>query len=147
VTEVPEGLTGRTVADAMLTEPTLASPDTSVAELRTSFENDHLHAALVVDADGCLVRVVDPADLLGRRPGEAASDVGVLAGRVLRADTDLALTWWAMLASGRRRLAVTDPDGRLLGLLCLKRSGAGFCSDAGVAERRAARASATPAPR
>ena len=45
----------------------------------------------------------------------------------------------AMQASGDRRLAVVEDDGRLLGLLCLKRSGDGFCTDAGVAERRAAR--------
>jgi hypothetical protein len=33
----------------------------------------------------------------------------------------------------RRRLAVTSDDSRLLGLLCLKANGSGFCSDADVA--------------
>ena len=32
-------------------------------------------------------------------------------------------------------LAVTNTEGRLLGLLCLKASGLGFCSDADVTSR------------
>ena len=34
-----------------------------------------------------------------------------------------------MIMTGRRRAAVTGADGLLLGLLCLKASRAGFCSD------------------
>ncbi|MGW1564687.1 hypothetical protein ACWCQ1_51030 [Streptomyces sp. NPDC002144] len=40
-----------------------------------------------------------------------------------------------MALDGRRRLAVTDGCGRLLGLLCLKRSGNGYCSDEGIRAR------------
>jgi hypothetical protein len=40
-----------------------------------------------------------------------------------------------MTATGRRRAAVTSADGRLLGLLCLKASRAGFCSDQDVRAR------------
>jgi hypothetical protein len=40
-----------------------------------------------------------------------------------------------MTATGRRRAAVTSADGRLLGLLCLKVSRAGFCSDQDVRAR------------
>jgi hypothetical protein len=40
---------------------------------------------------------------------------------------------------GRRRLAVTDEAGRLLGLLCLKKDGTGYCSDDGIRERAAER--------
>jgi len=40
-----------------------------------------------------------------------------------------------MIATGRRRAAVTSADGRLLGLLCLKASQAGFCSDQDVRAR------------
>jgi len=46
-----------------------------------------------------------------------------------------------MQAAGQRRAAVVDGDGLLLGLLCLKHHGGGFCTDAGVASRRAARRS------
>ena len=41
----------------------------------------------------------------------------------------------AMNTAGRRRAAVTSADGRLLGLLCLKASQAGFCSDQDVRAR------------
>ena len=41
----------------------------------------------------------------------------------------------AMTTAGRRRAAVTSADGRLLGLLCLKASRAGFCSDQDVRAR------------
>jgi FdhD protein len=40
-----------------------------------------------------------------------------------------------MTATGRRRAAVTSADGRLLGLLCLKASRRGFCSDQDVRAR------------
>ena len=53
----------------------------------------------------------------------------------------------AMLAAGGRRLAVVDHRLRLLGLLCLKRSGLGFCSDRDVAARALANgAPFAPAP-
>jgi hypothetical protein len=37
--------------------------------------------------------------------------------------------------SGKRRLAMIDDDGKLIGLLRLKRSGNDFCSDENVQER------------
>jgi hypothetical protein len=48
-----------------------------------------------------------------------------------------------MITTGRRRAAVTSADGRLLGLLCLQASQAGFCSDQDVRAR--ARGKADPA--
>jgi hypothetical protein len=45
------------------------------------------------------------------------------------------VAWLAMTATGQRRNAVISEDGRLLGLLCLKASQAGFCSDEDVADR------------
>ena len=69
-------------------------------------------------------------------PGNAlALTVGRLRGRVTRPDADLAATWKAMTAQARRRLAVVDDRGDLLGLLCLKRSGLGFCADTDVRAR------------
>jgi len=44
-----------------------------------------------------------------------------------------------MSRTGRRRLAVVDDGGVLVGLLCLKRTGRGFCSDLDVASRAASR--------
>jgi hypothetical protein len=42
-----------------------------------------------------------------------------------------------MLACGRRRLAVVGRDGKFQGLLCLKRSRSGFCSNRDVWARSA----------
>ena len=51
------------------------------------------------------------------------------------AEANLAEVRRAMTETGRRRAAVTSADGRLLGLLCLKASRAGFCSDQDVRAR------------
>lgn len=138
--DVPAGLAGRTAGDAMVHRPEVASTSATVADLHAFFGDDHMHAALVVDGSGRLLTVVERADLDGHGPDHAAVDLGSLDGRTLRAETDLVEAWLLMRESGRRRLAVVDPcTERLLGLLCLTRSGLGFCTDAGVAERRAAR--------
>ncbi|MFZ2012666.1 MAG: CBS domain-containing protein [Nocardioides sp.] len=140
VGDVPEELSGRNVGDVMLHAPQVIAPTATVADLHAFFGDDHLHAALVVDASGRLLTVVERADLRGHGPAEAATDLGRLADRTLAVETDLPEAWLLMRRSGRRRLAVVDPHTHLLlGLLCLRRSGLGFCTDAGVAERRAAR--------
>ena len=65
----------------------------------------------------------------------AAAPLGRLAGRTVPAEANLAEVRRAMTETGRRRAAVTSADGRLLGLLCLKASRAGFCSDQDVRAR------------
>ncbi len=58
-------------------------------------------------------------------------------------DTELHEARELLVRSGRRRLAVVGSDGRFLGLLCLKRTHQGFCSDLDVRARtRAGRAGA-----
>jgi predicted transcriptional regulator len=119
----------------MIRSPKLLGPATTIAQVREFFGDDHVHTALLVDR-GRLLAVVEPFDLTGSPPaGNPAVTVGRLRGRVTRPDADLATTWKAMTALGRRRLAVVDSHGNLLGLLCLKRSGLGFCSDADVRAR------------
>lgn len=118
----------------MLPCPKVCPVDTSVAQARALLADDHVHALLIVDA-GVLRAVVERPDLAGAPPGDPARAYGRLPGRVVGAQDDLAATWRAMVADGRRRLAVVDPDGRLLGLLCLKRSGRGFCSEDDVEAR------------
>jgi hypothetical protein len=65
----------------------------------------------------------------------AAAPLGRLAGRTVGAGASLAEVQRAMNATWRRRAAVTSDDGRLLGLLCLKASRAGFCSELDVRAR------------
>ncbi|MCF7551033.1 CBS domain-containing protein [Pseudonocardia sp. WMMC193] len=123
------------VAAAMLHAPKTCGPATTVGQARAAFADDHVHALLVVE-DGTLLAVVERADLPGRPAGAPVRHIGGLAGRTVRPDADLFAVRDALRAAGRRRLAVVDGCGRLLGLLCLKRSGAGFCSDAGVRARQ-----------
>jgi CBS domain-containing protein len=128
-------LSGASVRDAMLRRPKLLGPAATIAQVRELFHDDHVHVALLVDR-GKLLAVVEPSDLIDALPASSpAVTVGRLQGRVTRPDADLVATWETMTAHGRRRLAVIDGDGNCLGLLCLKRSGLGFCSEADVRSR------------
>ncbi|MEJ2869466.1 CBS domain-containing protein [Actinomycetospora sp. OC33-EN08] len=129
-----------TVGDAHLRTPKVHGPDVSVGAARLFFLDGHVHALLLVSAAGVLVAVVERDDLAGLPDGARAGSVGRLGGRVAAPGDDLEDTRRAMAARGQRRLAVVDSDGVLLGLLCLKRHGRGFCSAADVAARDADRA-------
>ncbi len=127
------------VADHVVSQPYLLRAGATVADAERLFADDHLHAALLVDEDDVLVSVVLRADLDGLDPnrrGEPLAARGRLDGRTVAPHDDAELVRRAMVADGDRRLAVVDAEGRLLGLLCLKRTGLGFCSDAGVRARR-----------
>jgi CBS domain-containing protein len=126
--------TRATVADAMIHSPKVCGPTTTVAEVREQFRDDHVHAVLVVDG-GRLLSVVERPDVSAAPSDMPARLAGRLRGRVTGPDADLDATWRAMSTRQRRRLAVVDDRGTLLGLLCLKRTGTGFCSDAEVQAR------------
>jgi len=126
----------RTAAEAMLTAPIRHSLSATVRELRDFFRDDHVHAALIVSPAGYLEAVVERDDIAGcQAPGAAAAPLGRLAGRTVPAGASLAEVRRAMAVTGRRRAAVTGADGRLLGLLCLKASRTGFCSEQDVRAR------------
>ncbi|MFF3538891.1 CBS domain-containing protein [Streptomyces sp. NPDC002466] len=132
--------TDTAVVDSMHTFPKTSPPSTTVGQARELFGNDKVHALLVVD-DDVLIAVVERPDLVGRDDHEPVAPAGRLGDRVVAPSAGLRETWDAMVAAGRRRVAVTTEGDRLVGLLCLKSSGLGFCSDAGVrarAEERAA---------
>jgi CBS domain-containing protein len=134
---LPAG-TGRrlTVADAMVTEPTVHPRSTTVDELRTFFRDDHVHMALIADGDK-LIGTVERADLTPALSGDLrASTIARLEGRTAGPDVPLPVAFAVMTGDGRRRLAVTSDDSLLLGLLCLKSSGLGFCSDSDAVGRR-----------
>jgi len=126
----------RTAAEAMVTTPTRHPLSVTVGEIREFFRDDHVHAALIVSPAGYLEAVVERDDVAECQALDAAAaPLGRLAGRTVPAEASLAEVRRAMTAAGRRRAAVTDADGRLLGLLCLKASQAGFCSDQDVRAR------------
>lgn len=127
-----------TVADSMIRFPKTCQRTTTVCDAREMFRDDHVHALLVVTL-GVLVTVVERSDIDAIPPMFADQTpivwVGRKRGRTVAPDAELYTVWSWMRDAERRRLAVVDECGTLLGLLCLKRSGAGFCSDAGVQAR------------
>jgi CBS domain-containing protein len=135
-----------TVGKAMVKHPKVCSACVTVSEIRHLFEDSHVHAALVVDGDGALLSVVERTDIPSAAGGrDLAVEIGCLAGRTTSPELPLIQAREFMSEFGRRRLAVIDGRGRLLGLLCLKASGNGFCSDHDVEARATEWASVTPA--
>ncbi|HEX9065879.1 MAG TPA: CBS domain-containing protein [Streptosporangiaceae bacterium] len=126
------------VAGAMVTIPVRHPESATVRDIRQFFADEHVHAALITNPAGRLESVVERGDLPpSSAPDDFAAPLGRLTGRTVPARADLAEAQRAMVAAGRRRAAVVDSDGRLVGLLCLKASGRGFCSDEDVLARRA----------
>jgi predicted transcriptional regulator len=119
----------------MVTCPTVHNPSTTVAQLRAFFDDEHVHAALLVDADE-LMGVVERADLTATLSGDTrAGTIARLEGRTIQPTASVPAALEAMKRGERRRLAVVSDDRALLGLLCLKASGRGFCSDTDVRNR------------
>ncbi|MEQ3551914.1 CBS domain-containing protein [Pseudonocardia nematodicida] len=135
----PASAVGVPVSAAVHTFPKTCGPATTVRSAREFFANDHVHALLVVNGT-VLVAVVERDDLDGAADDAPVAPLGRLGDRVAHPDDDLRATWDAMAGAGRRRVAVVDAGGLLTGLLCLKRSGRGFCSDDGVRARAEERA-------
>lgn len=121
----------------MVSHPKRLPLAATVGEVRRLFRDDHVHAALIVTQAGCLAAVVERCDISGSPADDdaRAAAFGRLAGRVLLPGASMRAAWLAMTATGQRRNAVISADGRLLGLLCLKASHGGFCSDQDVADR------------
>jgi CBS-domain-containing membrane protein len=133
---VGHGTAGNRVADAMITCPKTHGPGSSVEEIHALFDDDHVHIALIVAADGRLITTIERSDLAAAtaRSGPVAG-LGTLAGRTVGPSSPLDAATAALARKGRRRLAVVDHRGRLLGLLCQKRDGRGYCTDEGVRSR------------
>ena len=131
--------TPATAADVAVHHPTVHPPEATVGDVRRFLAGGHVHLALVVDADGRLLSTLVRSDLEGRDDTLAAVHVGTLEGRTVPAELPVDLLPDRMLAVGARRLAVVAAAGLLVGLVCRKRSGEGYCSDEGIRSKRAVR--------
>lgn len=126
-----------TVGSAVVTRPKTLPESASIGNVRRLLSDDHVHLALIVE-DGRLLTAIDRDDLPPDLPDDTpAREHGHLGGRTLPPHALLEPTLDLMRESGRGRVAVVDGRGMLIGLLCLKRSGNGFCSDADVRARAA----------
>jgi hypothetical protein len=129
----------RTAHQAMVFPRHLHGASTTVAALREFFGDDHVHCALIVNGLR-LLALVTRSDITDASDSDLARVHGTLIGRVARPDDALEPLRQAMLERGMRRMAVIGTQGRLLGLLCLKRSGLGFCAAADIQARADERA-------
>jgi hypothetical protein len=126
----------RHVADAMITCPKVHGPKARLAEIRAFFEDEHVHMALIVAADSRLVTTIERSDLpAGPHVSRPVAGLGTLAGRTISPARALDAATSVLPRGRRRRLAVVDDSGRLIGLLCLKKDRSGYCSDENVRER------------
>lgn len=135
------------VRDAMATRPKTLPVSASVDDARWVLADDHVHMVLLTRGTtlvGTLVRTDLPPDAPGDGP---ALPWSTLTGRTASPEAAAAPVRELLVRTGLRRLAVVDPDGTLLGLLCLKSSGAGFCSDADITSRAMAATTDHGAPR
>jgi hypothetical protein len=147
ISRVGEGLSaglraaaaGRCVADAMITRPSTHPVTCSLGEIACYFRDDHVHMALITAPDGLLVTTIIRSDLDGHGVQAAgripAAEFGTVAGRIARPADDLTAAAVRLTSTSQRRLAVIDDAGRLVGLLCLKKNGSGFCSEENVRQR------------
>jgi hypothetical protein len=119
----------------MVTCPKTHGPESRPEEIRALLEDDHVHMALIVTTDGQLMTTIEMSDLGVTANPRSAAELGTLVGRTVSPWRAVAGARAALLRQGRRRLAVVDSSGQLLGLLCMKRDGTGFCSDEGVGAR------------
>jgi hypothetical protein len=129
--------TGQLVADAMISCPKTHDLGTTADQIRAFFEDDHVHMALIVRTDRRLVTTIERADLSARPPVlTLAAELGTLTGRTAGPAQKLDAVTAGLLRERRRRKAVVDDRGRLLGLLCLKKDGSGYCSDLNIRQRQ-----------
>jgi CBS domain-containing protein len=125
-----------TVYDVVVRTPKTLGPRASVGQARVALGADHVPMLLITDGDGRLLGTLVRDDLPpSAEESSLALDHAVLIGRTLAPETSAEQARQLLLAHGERRRAVVDDEGRLLGLLCLKRRLTGFCSDEDVRSR------------
>jgi CBS-domain-containing membrane protein len=135
-----------TVAEVMVGEPKVLGSSATLDSVRALLADDHMHMVLLTEG-GYLVGTVTREDLWHsderavhrETPNPPNNSLALpwarLAGRTIAATVPASSAFEAMSAMKCRRLAVIGEDNTLLGLLCLKAHGSGFCSDTDVLAR------------
>jgi CBS-domain-containing membrane protein len=132
---VPTTELSRFVRDVMLRHPKTMSAQTSVDEARAALTNDHVHMLLITE-DRILLGTVVRSDLPWTTEGcGPVLPWSVLSGRTVTPEACACAVQELLTERGLRRVAVTDHNGALFGLMCLNRNLTGFCSEDDVASR------------
>jgi predicted transcriptional regulator len=122
----------RLVRDVMVRRPKTLPVDATVAELREHFTNPRVQTALLADG-GRFAGAIAPSELPADAPATgAARDYARLDVPTMAPDATMADAMALMDSRGDHRLVVLDGDGdgaTLVGLLCLDRTGASFCTE------------------
>jgi CBS domain-containing protein len=126
----------QSIAEAMISDPKTHSVEISLADAIDAFTDTHIHMLLLTRdgiLHGTLVRDDLPPGLDPRRP---AVSLATIVERTICPTRSLDEATQRLNRSMARRLAVTNADRSLVGLLCLKRTRLGFCTEADVLARR-----------
>ena len=125
-------------ASVMVERPKTLPTEVTVSQATAAFAGGHVHM-LLLTRDGKLVGTLVPEDLSTAPAGTCGSEPALplsrLRGRTVPPHVSAQDVERAMRQGGTRRLAVVATDGMLLGLMCLKSRGRGFCSDEDIASR------------
>ena len=116
----------QSIAEAMISDPKTHSVEISLADAIDAFTDTHIHMLLLTRdgiLHGTLVRNDLPPSLDPRRP---AVSLATIAERTICPTRSLDEATQRLNRSMARRLAVTNADRSLVGLLCLKRTRLGF---------------------
>lgn len=132
---IPASVLQQTVADTMIITPKTHSAEITLSEAHDAFADRHVHMLLLSRA-GVLHGTLMRADLGPRfDPQRPAIELATLGGRTIGPNQHIAEALQFLNRLQTRRLAVTDVNHTLLGLLCLKRTLNGFCHEADMLAR------------
>jgi len=131
--ESPSPRESLAVRDVMVSRPKTLSADSSVGEVRALLRNPHVQTALLVDGER-YAGAIDRDEIAAEVPDDApARPFARLDAARIEPEARVSEALERLQASGGRRLVVVGADGETLhGLLCLKRSRQGFCTDRSV---------------
>lgn len=122
----------------MINCPKQVDSTITIGQAEELFTDEHVHMLLLVESQQ-LVGTLLRTDLHDKplSPELPARPFSILSGRWVPPDRAVADLMAWMSSQRIRRLAVADETLNLKGLVCLKRTGTGFCSDADVHARAA----------
>lgn len=108
-----------TAAEHLATRVPIASPSSSVAEIRRSLEGQRFDSVVSVAIcdDGRLVGLLSVEELCAAAGDARAADVMDLDPPVVAPSTDQEIAAWQAVRRGENTLAVVDEQGRFAGLV------------------------------